>query len=240
MCYHFSIPDAWDLENRFQAKFTTPKQFHRYYHVSGFTLPLLPVISDEHPKQIQMFQWGLIPFWVKSLDQANKMRARTLNARAETIHEKPSFRHAIMKKRCLIPSDGFYEWHHYRNKKYPHFIRMQPPQTFAFAGIWDKWTNPSTTKELQTFSIITTEANALLAKIHNKRKRMPVILKPSDEQRWLDHKLSRKEIDTFLIPYDPAKMMAHPISRLITTRYQDTNVPEVREPFTYKELTGIP
>lgn len=134
------------------------------------------MISNDKPDLIELYTWGLIPFWVKNLEAANKISERTLNARSETIFEKPSFRHSIMSKRCLIIADGFFEWQHENKKAYPYYIKLKGNETFGIAGIWDSWTNPESKEEMRTFSVITTAANSLLEKVHNTRKRMPVIL----------------------------------------------------------------
>ncbi|MFW9830431.1 MAG: SOS response-associated peptidase [Candidatus Thorarchaeota archaeon] len=239
MCYHYTIPDLKKLEQRFEAKFDSSVSFSRIYHVSGFTTPCLPVITDEAPNRIQMIAWGLIPHWVKDLKTANNLRIRTLNARAETLFEKPTFRPLINKKRCIVLADGFFEWRHYKGRTYPYYIQLQDQEPFAFAGLWNDWMNPATETPLRTYSIITTQANTLLEQVHNKRKRMPVILHQADEKAWIDLQLTREAIDHLLVPYKAAKMVAHPVSRLITTRGAKTNIPKAIELAEYPELPSI-
>jgi putative SOS response-associated peptidase YedK len=175
----------------------------------------------------------LIPLWVKDEDGALKIREQTLNAKAETVTVKPSFRHSIKAKRCLVLVDGFYEWQHLKNQTYPYYIHLKDNQLFAFAGIWDAWTNKETKETLKTFSIITAQANPLLSLIHNTKKRMPVILRPEDERRWLSD-ISVEEAMSLLTPYDEKAMEAHTVSKLITTRGVPTNVPEVMKPYRYE------
>jgi putative SOS response-associated peptidase YedK len=239
VCYHYSVPDLEALEHRFHARFDTATAFPRVYHVSGFTHPPLPVITNEVMNRIQLFTWGLIPHWVPDTATATKLGSRTLNARAETIHEKPSFRGLITSHRCLVLADGFFEWHHHRGRTFLYYIRLTTNEPFSFAGLWDRWTVPATRQVQTTYSIITTRANWLLEQVHNTRKRMPVILRPDDEARWLSSALTRAEIDDLLVSYDASRMQAHPVSRRITAPGAPRNHPETIEPVTYPELPPI-
>jgi putative SOS response-associated peptidase YedK len=237
LCYHISLARTTDyLEKRFEAKFGSPNLFSPVYHASGFTAPHHPVITNEEVNSIQFFQWGLVPFWVKDATAAQKIRTSTLNARAETIHKKPSFRSSIMTKRCLVLVDGFYEWHEEEKRKYPYYITLANSEAFALAGIWDTWLNKGTGEVKDTFSIITTEANPLLQRIHNTRKRMPVILRREDEKIYLRNNLETGEIDVLLQPYDEREMRAHTVSGLVSARRANTNVPEVMTEFRYEGL----
>ena len=237
MCYHTSLARTADyLEKRFQVKFEHRNLFEPIYHYSGFSAPLHPVIANESIQTISFFRWGLVPFWTKDESSAERIRTQTLNAKAETIHQKPSFRASIMTKRCLVPVDGFYEWREEGNKKYPYYISLTNNDAFALAGIWDRWQNNSTGELKETFSIITTRANSLLEHIHNTKKRMPVILRQEDERKWLGKDLDRSVIDSLLEPYDSGQMQAHTVSRLISTKRANTNIPEVTREFKYEGL----
>ena len=236
MCFHISLSkDLREIEKRFDASFIDPI-FEKIFHVSAFSYPKLPVISNEDPSKIQFYSWGLIPFWVKNEGAALKIKGQTLNAKAETITVKASFRHSIKNRRCLVLADGFYEWQHVKNTKYPYYIHLKDHQLFAFAGIWDTWTNKETKEPLNTFSIITTQANPLLAKIHNTKRRMPVILRPEDERRWLSN-VSLEEALSLLTQSDDKEMEAHTVSKLITTRGVPTNVLEVMSPYRYEAIS---
>jgi putative SOS response-associated peptidase YedK len=226
------------MEERFSAKFDEPERFTPIYHISAFKTPYLPIIADMAPDKIQFFQWGLIPFWVKDGKSARKLQFQTFNAKAETIHEKPSFRASIKNKRCLVLVDGFYEWHEQSQTgtKFPYFIRLKDQKLFALAGIWDTWENKDTGESKNTFSIITTEANPFLARIHNTKKRMPVILKQADEVRWLNPELDVEDINALLKPYDDSRMEAHTVSKLISQRGANTNVPSIMDEVEYSEL----
>jgi len=232
VCFNISLSkDREAIERRFDASFVDPI-FKKIFHVSAFSYPKLPVISNEDPSKIQFFSWGLIPLWIKDEGAARRIREQTLNAKAETVTAKPSFRHSIKTKRCLVLADGFYEWQHVKKQTFPYYIHLKAHRLFAFAGIWDAWTNKETKETLKTFSIITTQANPLLAKIHNTKKRMPVILRPEHERRWLSD-IPTDEAVGLLAPYDEKAMEAHTVSRLITTRGMATNVPEVMAPYRY-------
>jgi putative SOS response-associated peptidase YedK len=224
------------LERRFRAKFEQRSLFEPIYHHSGFSAPLHPVIANESIQSISLYQWGLVPFWTKDESAAERIRTQTLNAKAETIHQKPSFRTSIMTKRCLVLVDGFYEWREEGNRKYPYYITLTNNDAFTLAGIWDRWQNNRTGEVKDTFSIITTRANLLLERIHNTRKRMPVILRQEDETKWLEKDLDRTAIDSLLEPYDAGLMQAHAVSRLISTKRANTNVPEVMREFRYEGL----
>jgi putative SOS response-associated peptidase YedK len=242
MCYQYSVPGPDSLVKRFSALFLEPVTFKQQYHASSFDLPKLPVITNEKPTQIQLFTWGLIPFWVKDRKNAEELRLKTMNARAESIFEKPSFRQAAEQKHCLVLADGFFEWQEYQGKNYPYYIQLKNHMPFAMAGLWETWVDKETSEELRTYSIITTKANLLMEKIHNKKKRMPVILRRENEEDWINTSLNQESTQALLVPYDEHEMEAFTISRLITSKQRNPNVPEVIQPFTYQKLqtmTGI-
>jgi putative SOS response-associated peptidase YedK len=135
---------------------------------------------DEHDTaELTMLRWGLVPFWARDPTVVNRM----INARAETVAEKPSFREAYKKRRCLILADGFYEWHTEGGVKIPYFISLASGEPFAFAGLWESWQSKETDESLQTATIVTLAANDFLSKLHH---RMPLVLEPDSAGRWLD------------------------------------------------------
>jgi putative SOS response-associated peptidase YedK len=242
MCYNYSLAlyrNQQEFERVFGATFYENEDFERTYYINAFSIPKMPVITNQDPQHFQFFYWGIIPFWVKKVEDAEKIRTQTMNARAETIFEKPSFRNSIKNKRCLIPADGFYEWRLVLGRNYPYFIHLKNNQLFSFAGIWEEWNNPETDEKFTTYSIITCEPNNLLRKIHNKKKRMPVIIPRERQDDWIDNSLNQDEIKSFLTPYPDEKMEAYTISRLITSKSQERNVPDVIKPYSYSELEGI-
>ena len=213
MCYYSSISVSFKLiEDRFGVRFVQSEQFVPVYSASAFTFPCLPVISSEDTQHIVLMQWGLIPFWVKDYEASLTIRQQTLNARAESIFERPAYRYSIATKHCLVLVDGFYEWRHENRKTYPYYIRLTNHEPFGLAGIWNSWHNPVTGEHLKTYSVITTKANALLEKIHNTKKRMPVILPREQEKHWLQTDLDRQTIQSMLQPYAAHEMEAYPVS----------------------------
>ncbi len=240
MCYCNCLTiEAISLENRYNAKLENPETYKPVYYASAFSFLTWPVITNKEPGLLQGFNWGLIPFWAQTREQALKVRTGTINAKAETAFEKPSFRHCMKSKRCLIPSTGFFEWRSFKSKKYPYFITLTGAGVFSMAGIWDSWADKQTGEILSTYSILTVAANPFMAKIHNVKKRMPVILPAEKEKRWLDESLSKDEILSLCAPFDENLMQAHTVSRLITSRTRSPNVPEVQEEFEYEELEAL-
>ncbi len=205
---------------------------------NGFLHPVLPVIVQDEEDPVKFMHWGLVPPWCKDEKQAKELQDFTLNARAETIFEKPSFR-SIVAKRCLLPITGFYEWRTFNKKKYPYYIHLKSKEPFALGCLYDEWVNRETGEILTGFSIVTTEANPLMAKIHNDKRRMPLILPEKAEKEWIDPGLSKEKIKQLLLPFDEALMEAYTISRLITNRKENPNEPEVSLPQIYSELDPL-
>jgi putative SOS response-associated peptidase YedK len=234
MCYHLSLAQNLRyLENRFGAELEQLARYEPSYHTAAFTSPRHPVIADEEPGRISLFEWGLIPRWVLNEEQARDVRKGTFNAKSETIFQKPSFRASVLDRRCLVLADGFFEWQAIGGKKYPYHIRLKSGEAFAIAGIWDRW--GAADAQRRTFSVVTTGANPLLARIHNTKKRMPVILGRGDEGRWLEKGLSESQVRSMMQPYDETAMEAHTVSRLITSK-GNRNDPALIAPFEYPEL----
>lgn len=136
------------------------------------------VRGDANDREMVALRWGLVPFWAKDPAIGNRM----INARAETVAEKPAFRAAYRRRRCLVLADGFYEWHTEGGVKIPYFISLASDEPFAFAGLWEQWQSKDGEESLQTSTIITTQANEFLSSLHH---RMPVILNPERAEQWL-------------------------------------------------------
>ena len=244
MCYNIQYLEARAeaMEKRYGA--TIPEPVFRQlrlpiYMVSAFTHPKWTVITMEHPEVFSLMQWGLVPYWIKSREEADKIRVMTPNCVGETSFEKASFKHLIGRKRCLIPATGFFEWHTIGKNKYPHYIYLKSREAFAIAGIYDHWVDKSTGEYIDSFSLITTAANPLLEKIHNVKKRMPVILPREREREWLDPSLTKESILSLMQPYPQEEMTAHSISKLISSKTTNPDVPEVIAPFLYPELENF-
>lgn len=237
MCYHISTKsDSQKLEKRFNAKLAVNDTISPHYYLSGFNHPKTPIISISNTSVIQTFNWGLIPEFCNTVKVANEMMAKTLNAKSETVFALPSFKNSIREKRCLVLVDGFYEWRTIGKQKYPYYIQKRNKEPFALGGIYNDWVNKETGEIVNTFSIITTDANPLMAKIHNLKLRMPLILSHETEKDWINPDLTTEEIKKLMKPIDENQMQAHTISKIITNRNENPDKIEVQLPFEYPEL----
>ncbi len=175
------------------------------------------VIPNTGDNTLSMYKWGLIPSWSKDPSIGDRM----INARSETLAEKPSFRNAYRRRRCLILADGFYEWKQNlgMKSKQPIFIRLKTKRPFAFAGLWEIW-NSTEGSEIRTCTIITTQPNSLLEPIHN---RMPVILPPDAYSQWLaPEDRQPDQLNGLLIPFPPSEMVAFPVSKMVNSPQFDS------------------
>ena len=174
----------------------------------------LAVVRHEGGVEALTLRWGFIPSWAKDAQIGNQL----INARAETVHEKPSFRRAFKTQRCLVPADGFYEWKREGKRRTPMYIRLKEGRPFAFAGLWNRWRS-SEDKEIRTFAIITTGPNTLIKLIHH---RMPVILKQEWIKSWLDPSLQDEGVlREMLTPRAAGEMEAYPVSTLVNSPEND-------------------
>ncbi len=175
---------------------------------------VLSVVVKEGRRLLVDFQWGLVPHWA----QDPSIGRRLINARAESVAGKPSFKSAFTSRRCLIISSGFYEWRNEGTRKVPFFIRLESGKSFSFAGLYESWTSPDGI-ELRTCTIITTEPNAIMKPIHN---RMPVILPRDREARWLDFSADQDKAMGVLEPYPNDDMIAYPVSPQVNSPKNDS------------------
>lgn len=164
---------------------------------------VLTVVQHESARAATFMQWGLIPSW-------SKEAKGVINARVETIEQKPTFSDSFVRRRCLIPADGFYEWERNGRISQPYYFQMKNEKPFAFAGVWDRWKHEGRT--IISCAIITTTANDLLAKIHH---RMPVILKPESYDPWLDENSRAADLKELLIPFSASEMISHTVSHAV-------------------------
>lgn len=202
MCYTIEKNLTRDqLEKRFGSKLNTERPYSPGKRVSGFEFPDVPVLLAGG-NMIEIYNWGLIPFWTSNLENARQIRIKTLNAKCETLLKKPSFRNLVKNKRCLVLTNGFYEWQHAGKTKIPYLIRLKDDIAVPMAGLYDKWVDKNTGEIFNTFTIITTHANQLMERIHNTKKRMPVILSQISERDWIDPGLTDKKALEMLTPCD--------------------------------------
>lgn len=221
MCGRFTLTaSAEQIEARFGVPLPVP--YKPRYNIAP-TQEILALRNDQHGRRVEPLRWGLIPYWAKD----PKIAQRLINARAETLFEKPSFRDAVKQRRCLIIADGFYEWRQTpQGKRVPVYVRLRSQEPFGFAGLWESWSSPEG-QTFKTCTIITTEPNELIRPIHS---RMPVIVPRELEEFWLDPSpRGRAELEWVLRPYYKAEEMElFDVSPLVNS--PSTDGPECIEP----------
>jgi putative SOS response-associated peptidase YedK len=211
MCGRYSLICIDDLGNRFRV-FDPMMGARSKFNVSPASE--MPVIVRSEGNHVAIMRWGLIPSGTRDIRAAKSL----INARAETLEEKPAFRLLLKTHRCLIPASGFFEWKNEGKKKNPYYIRLLDDPLLSFAGLYDQWHNPEG-MTVSTYTIITCEANPLVAPLHD---RMPVILSRSGEDRWLDpHPLTPEDLNRILVPYPAGCMEAIPVSHLVNNPAAD-------------------
>lgn len=224
MCGRFTlVADPEKVMNRFQLQEIPFDLKPRYNIAPGQPIPV--ILDDSGRRRIGPLRWGLVPAWASD----EKIGYKMINARAETLLEKPAFRRLFERKRCIIPADGFYEWKQMDRGKQPMRITMKNGEPFAFAGLFDTWTRPDG-ERLHTCTIITTRPNQVVADIHD---RMPVILRPEDEDLWLDReKYDPDLLQSLLVPYDAGQMRAYPVPTLVGSPKNDVPacITEIADP----------
>lgn len=222
MCYTIEINLTREqLQKRFNANLNPRLSYRKSQRVNAFSLPGCPVICSEDAQEIKLFKWGLVPSWTKDEEYARSIRLKTFNAKAETIIEKASFRHLIKERKCLVLTNGFYEWQARGLEKQPYFVGVKDMEAIALAGLYDHWTNPKTGEFMNTFTIITTHANPMMEKIHNTKKRMPVILSQQDESAWIDRSLSIDKTLSMLKPFGENLMFAEEVDKNLFSRKKE-------------------
>jgi putative SOS response-associated peptidase YedK len=175
------------------------------------TQEILTIIKHDNENKLERLHWGLVPFWAKDVSIGNRM----INARAETVASKPSFRNAFKKRRCLIPASGFYEWKGEKGQKQPYYITIPSGEPFAFAGLWETWNEKDNDSVYKSCTIITTSASESIVELHN---RMPVILKPEVYEKWLDSKIHDiKELQIIINDYLNYDMKYYPVSTFVNS-----------------------
>jgi putative SOS response-associated peptidase YedK len=208
LAVQFNLPEIPDLKPRYNIAPTQP-------------VAAVRMAPESMVRELAMLQWGLIPFWAKD----PKIGSRMINARSETVAEKPAFRAAFRHRRCLVVADGFYEWQKIDGGKQPFYICLQDRRPFAFAGLWEHWKGPDDTI-IESCTLLTTQPNELLRPLHN---RMPVILQAKDYDLWLDTEVQQKELlQPLLRAYPPEELEAYPVSRWVNRPQNDA--PQCIEP----------
>ncbi len=223
MCGRFSQTATPEIiAEHFQGQ--VPPLFQPRYNIApSQSIAAIRIEPDTTTRKLVMLRWGLIPSWAKDAKIGN----RCINAKDETVAEKPSFRSAFKKRRCLVIADGFYEWQRQGAHKQPMWIGMRSKRPFAFAGLWEHW-KPAEGEPVETCTIITTEPNDLMVPIHN---RMPVILAPASFDQWLDPSFQQPAaLKALLRPYPSEELMTYPVSTLVNNPRHDA--PQCLEPIS--------
>ncbi|MCA9539782.1 MAG: SOS response-associated peptidase [Myxococcales bacterium] len=224
MCGRYQLAiDPKLLERSFGAQIEMP--FGERYNIAP-TQRAPAVRVEEGVRVFRSLRWGLVPGWAKDLSIGNKM----INARGETVAEKPSFRSAFRKRRCLVPSTGFYEWKRQGKAKQPHRIRLADAEFFAMAGLWEFWQSPEGAP-IETFTIITCDPAGALGDLHN---RMPVILDPARFDEWLDPRTPGEALQRLIAPRRAEELEIVPVSDRINSVYNDD--PEAAQPIGQASL----
>jgi putative SOS response-associated peptidase YedK len=234
MCFSVNVNLVKEeLENRFGATLIDPDKYRPSYYYHAFSLPDMPAICSGTSGSIKLLKWGLIPSWTRNSEEAKIIRYKTFNARADSIQDKPSFSESFKTKRCLIPVKGFFEWQHVGKDKIPWYIYRTDNEVLSLAGLYNVWNDSATGELISTFSIITTEANDLMAKIHNAGKRMPVVLEREAESSWIDTTISLPTAFGLLKPLPGDILSAHTIGPVVNDKYAERNTPEIIKPYQY-------
>lgn len=202
--------------------------------VNGFERPCLPVISSNCVGEVEYFQWGLIPKSVNGKENADSFAKQynTLNAKSETAVKSKTFGNAINNQRCLVLASGFFEWQHVNKQKIPYYITLSSENLFAFAGIWDCWSDEQGQQHF-TYTILTTQANELMSRIHNTKKRMPIILPTDQLSIWLSTQINKNNLNSYLRELASPELKAHTIKPFLSDHQQITN-DDILAPYNYE------
>jgi putative SOS response-associated peptidase YedK len=213
MCGRFAnSAELKDIEKEFKINLSESESKPRYNIAPSQKIDV--VLNQDDKTILTGLKWGLVPSWSKDPDIGNRM----INARGETLSEKPSFREAFKKRRCIIPATGFYEWKKAAGGKQPYYFFLPDKPIFGFAGLYEEWTDKKTGELLETCTIITTEANDVLKPVHD---RMPVVLNSENYMLWLDEKANdTNQLQKLIVPYSAKEMNAYPVSKSV-------NIPDV-------------
>jgi putative SOS response-associated peptidase YedK len=213
----FNLPDMPAFEPRYNIAPTQP-------------VAAVRAAGEAMVRTLVMLHWGLIPFWAKDPE----VGARLINARSETVAEKPAFREAFRRRRCLVLADGFYEWQKQDGGKQPYYIHLRDGTPFAFAGLWERWNGPE--GSVESCTLLTTQPNELMRPLHN---RMPVILEPKDYDLWIDPGIRQTDLLLpLLYPYPAEQMAAFPVSRRVNN--PDNDDPQCIVPLPHGESAALP
>lgn len=218
MCFYYAIvkknPKALIRSGVVNAKQLS--LFDDFFLINGFEHPYMPVITDSNPQEIKFFRWGFVPENITSdSEAANFLKAyNTLNANSDKIFESKIYSRPVLNQRCLVLCSGFFEWRKVKGKRIPYYITLKDESLFVFAGVWGKW-NDESGKEHFTYSVLTIDANELMAQVHNTKKRMPLILTPERAKKWIETNITEEEIKKMIAPTPSDNLSAYTIKQFL-------------------------
>ncbi|HTE32228.1 MAG TPA: SOS response-associated peptidase [Chryseolinea sp.] len=243
MCYHKSQVNAIDyLADYYSASYSDimAELYTPHHHENGYDFLMSPVVTAAKPDELLPYHWGFVPWWTKSLQDGIRLRTQTLNCISEEMFDKSSFKDAARQgQRCLIPCSGFFEWRWMDAKgktKVPYYVSLQNQPLFSIGGLYSSWKDKASEQKMHTYTVLTTKANPLMEKIHNNKKRMPVIIPRQYEKDWLNPNLTEEDVLALCQPIDQQVMRGYTITKLITSKNDESDVPQVLEPMVYPEV----
>lgn len=251
MCYHKSLTKTIDyLADYYSASYSEVMKevYSPHYHENGFDYLPSPIVTASRPNELQPFNWGLVPWFQKTVDKAGNPidplanRFQTLNCISEEMYEKSSYRDAAKNgQRCLIPCSGFIEWRHFNKGKVkiPHYLTIKGQEIFSIAGLYSKWTHPDTEDEYHSYTVLTTRANPLMEIIHNSKKRQPVLIPREFEKDWLNPNLTKEDVLALCEPIDANRLEYITINKIVGNSKIDSDIPEALQPTQYPETSDL-
>jgi putative SOS response-associated peptidase YedK len=242
MCFYYSITRK-SINKLVKGKILKENQlslFDEHYIVNGFDHPYMPVITDQKPGEIQHFQWGFMPAEVNDIAQTTAFlnKYNTLNAKAEEVTNSKLYADAFENRRCMVLCSGFFEWKQVKKEKIPHYITLKDDEMFVFAGIWNL-TSDRKGQTVNSYAILTIDANEFMAEIHNTKKRMPLILSPQDALAWLNPDLTPDELNKIINPQHTTEFKAHTIKKFLPGNAKNIDSADIIAYYDYPHLPDL-
>ncbi|MFP4557275.1 MAG: SOS response-associated peptidase [Bacteroidales bacterium] len=241
MCFYYSInkKNPNSLIGKGVISKTQLNKIPERTVVNGFEHPSMPIITNTKPNDIQLFQWGLVPSTVQSENDASRFLQsyNTLNAKGERLMESKIYSTPAKKQRCLVLASGFFEWQHVGKQKIPYYISLKDDELFAFAGLWDAWIDTKGSVH-NSYTIVTTQANELMAEIHNTKRRMPVILPLSKAKDWIKDTFAFESDSSFLEPVNSNELKTHTIRNFLPVSTSTYTNPNLLDYYDYSRIAN--
>ena len=242
MCFYYAITKK-SINSLIKGKIIRNDQLNLFEEkqiVNGFDHPFMPVITNDNPDEISMLKWGFLPNNVESKEKADEFLTKysTLNAKSEDIENSKLYADSFKNRRCLVLCSGFFEWRKVKKDKIPYYIILKNDELFVFAGIWNE-TTYNNGQKIKTFSVLTIEANELMAKIHNTKLRMPLIISPEIAKQWLNSDLNTEQLKKLLTPIPSDDLKAHAIKKFIPYSTKNLITSDLIAYYNYPEIFGL-